>query len=217
VDIRLSFEQGIAFRSPPNWSPRPSCQMCPLVLHILSIRFEKCLLMYNSDSMLRCMMTRAFTPHCGPFCANAARRRAWHCIVSARVPSQPLPEPDEQQHQQQRSPEEEHLALADNVNKEWTAFCEQMTTATRAARYNVTEKLQVVTKELSEQVDTYRRLSSDTTRQRLWLEVGNCAVSSKSFRTISDWLQRMAAPLQDADISLQTAETAIIENLLKVS
>ena len=59
VDIRMSFEQEIAFRSPPNWSPRPSCQMGPLVLHILSIRFKECLLLHESDSMLRCMTSRA--------------------------------------------------------------------------------------------------------------------------------------------------------------
>ena len=115
-----------------------------------------------------------------------------------------------------QTPEQKFLHLADDVHNEYTTFCEQMTAATQKARANMDWKLRTVTKELSEHVDTYRKLSSDTIRQRLWLEVGNRAVSKRSFRTMPDWLQRMAAPLQDADISLQTAETAIIENLLKV-
>lgn len=192
----------------------PSCQVCLLIL-ILSMHFDECLIRQASDSMLRCMTTRAFTAHRGPFCATtAARRRSarHYCIVSAHEPSKPQPEPE----QQLQTPEQQFLHLADNVTKKYTTFCEQMAAATQKARNNMDWKLRTVTKELAEHVDTYRQLSSETIRQRLWLEVGNRAVSKSSFRTTSDWLRRMAAPLQDADISLQTAETAIIENLLKV-
>ena len=193
----------------------PSCQVCLLVL-ILSSHFEDCLIRQASDSMLRCMTTRAFTTaHPVPICATtAACRSARHyCVVNAHEPSKPPSEPE----QQLQTPEQQFLHLADNVTKEYTTFCEQMAAATQKARNNMDWKLRMVTKELAEHVDTYRQLSSDTIRQRLWLEVGNRAVSNSSFRTTSDWLRRMAAPLQDADISLQTAETAIIENLLKVS
>lgn len=184
--------------------------MCPLVL-ILSIHFEVCLIRWASDSMLRCMTSRAFTAHRGPFCAITAAR---HCgIVKAHEPSKPQPEPE----QQLQTPEQQFLHLTDNVTREYTTFCEQMAAATQKARNNMDWKLRTVTKELAEHVDTYRQLSSDTIRQRLWLEVGNRAVSNSSFRTTADWLRRMAAPLQDADIPLQTAETAIIKNMLKVS
>jgi hypothetical protein len=63
------------------------------------------------------------------------------------------------------------------MRREWAAFCEQMhgsqDTNRGTAPTCVETKLHTITgQQLAERADAYKQVSSDTTRQCLWLELG---------------------------------------------
>lgn len=195
--------------------------MCPLgciqALHLPS-RFE-------FFPMLRCVTSRTSASRpASRLTAICCHTR--HAIVRAHKPSQPQQQPLQPQKQQTGSAEEILSALKD-IERDFTAHskdtCQRLDDMIeqQSATNENTSALLKMTDDMNEQLssmsESWRLVSGrHPHRIRLQLEVGERAGSHAAFRTVPEWLQRLAVPLQAAGIPPAVAQANIINNLLKV-
>ena len=195
----------------------PKVLRCPFVLLHASSGFAVASCSVHHP-MLRCVTGQAFASQPATTLA-AICRYTRHVVVKAHKLSQPQQQPLKPQTQQPGF-EEEILNAPKDIERDVAAHCRDISRqlVDLSEQLSATsDRLDVMLEDVSAMSATSRLFGSNHPRKsRLQLEVGERAGSHGTFRTVPDWLQRLAVPLQAADIPPAVAQANVIRNLLKV-